>query len=287
MSGAIGATNPYLLTLFPSSGDGADSGSSLLSALYGSGGAGASGDPVAALNQAEASQTQDIASEAAQPAVARATAEFTKAVTGATSVAQLLADPNVLNVLLTANGLGDQVGNTALAVKALTSDLTDPNSLANVLPDTTWKTVATTYGFAATGLKTIQTPSVIATLTSAYAESLWRQSLDAVTPGLSEALTFRSEASGITSVDQILGDLTLRTVVTTALGIPEQIAFQDIGAQEDAITSQLDIKKFQDPKYVEQFTQRYLVQAGIAAAGSSTSTPDLTSLAVQAAGLTV
>ena len=287
MSGAIGASNPYVLTLFSNAGGTTDAASSLLTTLYGSAASGgSSGDPVGALNRAEANQTQDVAAEAAQPAVARATAAFAKAVTGATSVAQLLADPNALNVLLTANGLGDQVGNTALATKALTSDLSDPNSLANVLPNTAWKTVATTYDFANSGLSVIQNPSVIATLTSAYAEALWRQSLDAATPGLSEALTFRSEASGITSVDQILGDTTLRTVVTTALGIPEQIAFQDLGAQEKAITDQLDITKFQDPKFVEQFTQRYLIQAGIAASSSSAA-PDLSALAVQAAGLTV
>jgi len=68
-------------------------------------------------------------------------------------------------------------------------------------------------------------------VTNAYAEVTWRNSLDAATPGLSNALTFRSEASTITSVDQILGDPVMRTVVTTALGVPEEIAFQDLTAQ--------------------------------------------------------
>lgn len=283
MSGEVAASNPYLLTLF-GSGDGASS--SLLSVLYG-GGAAPSGDPVAALARAEAKQAKSVAAEAAQPDVARATAAFAKAVAGAKSVAQLLADPNALNVLLTASGLGDQAGYTALATKALTSDLKDPASLANRLSDTRWKTVAGTYDFVHQGLKTIQNPKVIATLTQAYAEALWRQSLDATTPGLSEALTFRARAASVTSVDQILGDATLRTVVTTALGIPRQIAFQEIGAQERAISSRLDVTKFKDPKFVETFTKRYLVEAGIAAAASSPGGADLSSLAVQAAGLTV
>ena len=47
----------------------------------------------------------------------------------------------------------------------------------------------------------------------------------------------------------------LRTVVTTALGIPLQIAFQPLEAQERAITSQLDISQLQDPKFVETFAQ--------------------------------
>ncbi len=114
----------------------------------------------------------------------------------------------------------------------------------------------------------------------------WRQSLDATTPGLSNALSFRQSAGSITSVDQILGDPTLRTVVTTALGIPQQIAFQSLTAQEKAISSQVDITKFKDPKFVESFTQRYLIAAGAAASTTST-TADLTALAIQAQGLTV
>jgi hypothetical protein len=190
-----------------------------------------------------------------------------------------------MQVLLTANGLADQIPYTALAQKALTSNLSDPQSLANTLTDTRWKSAAQTYDFAAKGLAVIQNPSVISTITNAYAEVTWRNSLDATTPGLSNALTFRSEASTITSVDQILGDPVMRTVVTTALGIPQEIAFQDITAQETAISTRIDVKNFQDPKYVESFVQRYLINAGSAAAPAST--PDLTSLAIQASGLVV
>lgn len=284
MSGAVGSGNPYILTLFGSSAP--DAGSSLLSTLYG-GGATSNGDPISALIQAEANQTKSVAAEAAQPDVARATAAFTKAVTGAKSVSDLLADPAALNVLLTASGLADQTGSTALAAKALTSDTTKTDSLVNKLTDTRWKTVAQTYDFFHKGLSVIQQPKVIATITQGYAEQLWRQSLDKTTPGLSEALTFRAKASGVTSVDQILGDATLRKVVTTALGVPEQIAFQEIGAQETAISSRLDVKQLQDPEFVETFTRRYLIEAGIAAASATSSSSDLSALAVQASGLTV
>ena len=79
----------------------------------------------------------------------------------------------------------------------------------------------------------------------------------------------------------------MRKVVTTALGIPLQIAFQPLLAQEKAITTQLDIKKFKDPKFVESFVQRYLIAANTNATDTSNTTPDLYSLAVQAKGLIV
>ena len=95
-----------------------------------------------------------------------------------------------------------------------------------------------------------------------------------MTPGLSNALAFKAQASTITSVDQILGNPTMRTVVTTALGIPEQIAFQDLTAQENAISSRIDLTKFKDPKFVETFVQQYLIAN--AGSASAASTPDLT-----------
>jgi hypothetical protein len=258
--------NPYLLTLY--GGSTSASANSLINIIYNGGttapGTGTaygitSDNPVLALQQAEAKQTAGIAYEAKQPTIEQTLARFTAAVKSAKSVQQLLANPAVLTVLLTANNLGSQASFTALAQKALTSDPSDPNSLVNKLSDTDWKSAAETYQFATQGLSVIQSPSTLSTLTSAYAEVMWRQSLDNAVPGLSNALSFKQEASSITSVLQILGDSTLRTVVTTALGIPEQIAFQPIEAQEKAISSRLDITRFKDPNFVKTFTQQYLL----------------------------
>ena len=80
--------------------------------------------------------------------------------------------------------------------------------------------------------------------------------------------------------DQILGDPVMRDVVTTALGIPLEIAFQPLEAQEKAVTAQLDITKFKDPKFVESFIDRYLIANS--ASASATSAPDLTTLSVEA-----
>ncbi len=285
MSGSIGLGS-MVLSLF-NSGTSGSSAAGLLSTLYGaSGSSAASSNPIGALRTAETNSTKDIAQTATQPAVARDIAAFTKAVASATSPQQLLKDPTVLKVLLTANGLGDQTRYPALAQKALLSDTTQSNALANTLPDTAWKSAASLYDFANQGLAVLQKPGVVATITSGYAEIVWRQSLDQTTPGLSEALTFRSNALTFTTADQILGDSTARSVITTALGIPEQIAFQDLGAQEKAITNRLDIKKLQDPKFVEALTTQYLLAAQ-ASAGGRSSNSSLDQLAASAGGLIV
>jgi Protein of unknown function (DUF1217) len=283
MSGAINS----LSSLFSTS---LGAGNALLNTFYGIGtpSAGSSGlSAVQTLASAERNQTQNVKLTAAQPTVQHAIAAFTQGVTNAKSVSQLLANPAVMKVLLTANGLGDQAAYTALATKVLTSNLSDPKSLANTLTDSRWKTLAQTYDFATNGLKAIQQPATIAAVADGYAQVTWRTTQDAVTPGLSNALAFKTKASTITSVDQILGDPMLRTVVTTALGVPQQIAFQPLTAQENAISSRLDIKQFQDPKFVEKFVQRYLIANSANTSSSSSATPDLMTLAVQAQGIFV
>jgi hypothetical protein len=274
-----GSTN-YLTSLFSTTFGATDP---LLNALYGSGGGSTSQNPVVALQSAELNETQDLKVTGAQPDVQQAINQFTQAVNSAKSVTQLLANPAVMKVLLTANGMQDQIGYTALATKALTSNLSDPKSLANVLTDTRWKSMAQSFNFATNGLKAIQTPAVIASITAGYTKAVWEAGQDTVAPGLSSALDFKARASTMTSVDQILGDPTIRSVVTTALGIPQQIAFQDLTAQENAISSRLDVTKLQDPKFVETFAQRYLIAN--AGSTSAASTPDLTTLAIQGQGL--
>jgi hypothetical protein len=250
----------YALLFSPNSAMNASA--AILSALYNPSPpstAVSTGNPITDLKLAQANQNADVAKEAKQPQVARDIAAFTKAVNGATSLQTALTNPNIMKVLLTANNLASYIQYPALAQKALMSDPSVSNSLVNQLGDSNLLNAAKTYDFAKKGLTALQNPSVISTLTNAYSEVLWRQSLDAATPGLSNALTFLGQASSITSVDGILGDPTNRAVVLTALGIPEQIAFQSLTAQEQAVSSRVNIADFQKPSYVTSLTDRYLL----------------------------
>lgn len=258
-----------ILGLFSPQSYGTDTTTSLLSILYGNGTAstptGNGIDPATALNNAVKMEAKSVAAVAKQPLVARDIAAFRTAVATAKSPSDLLSNPAALKVLLTANGLADQAGYPALAKKALLSDTSKPGSLASKLTNPQWLATAKTFDFAQKGLANLKNSAVLASITNGYAEVQWRQSLDANTPGLSKAIDFRARAATIKSVDQVLGDPTFREVVTMALGIPKQIAFQSLAAQEHAITSRIDITKFISPKFVDQFAKRYLIAAGTAA----------------------
>lgn len=284
MSGIVSGIDYSVLFSGSASFNGGASGN-LLSILYGNGrgsGGVSLSDPIAALAQAESHQTAEVAQEAASPAVARDIAAFKAAIAKAPNITSALQNPAVLQVLLTANNLVNQIPYPALAQKALMSDLSDPKSLANQLTDTRWKTAAATYNFASAGLAALQNPATQATLANAYAEVTWLNSLDQTTPGLSSALTFKQHAASITSIDQILGDPIYRDVVTTAFAIPLQIAFQDLPAQEKAISSQLDLTQLKNANFVNGLTDRYLLAKQQAASTGAT-----TGLNSFAGGLTV
>jgi hypothetical protein len=248
-----------------------------------------SGNPLVDLKVAQQDQTTDVAQEALQPQVSQAITAFKTAVANSTSIQSALSNPDVQQVLLTANGLSNYIGETALVQKVLLSDPTDPNSLVNQLGDPTFLSAVQTYNFGTNGLSELQNPKVVSTLANAYAEVQWRQSLDQATPGLANALTFLGQASSITSVNDILENVTNFDVITTALGIPQQIVNQDTSAQQTAITSQLDISKLQDPNYVTSLTDQYLLtmqEQNQSSSGSSSGT-SLFALAEQSAGLVV
>lgn len=264
------------LSLLPASDSGATS--SILGALYGNTSAAGSGNPVVALQTALKTETKGVATAANDPQTKREVAAFRAALASAKTPEDLLSNPDARKVLLTANGLGDQTAFAALAKKALLSDTSKPDSLASKLTDARWLTVAKTYDFANQGLKALQNPSVINSLINGYAEVQWRTGLDKQTPGLSNAIDFRTRANTITSALQILGDSTLRKVVLTALGIPQQIAFQSLEAQEKAITNRVDLEQFKKPAFVDQFTKRYLIAAGATASTTSTTTAGVSSL---------
>jgi hypothetical protein len=242
-----------------------------------------SGNPITDLALAQQEQTQGVTLEAKQPQVANVINQFTTAVTNATSIQQALQNPSVQRVLLTANGLASYIGDTALVQKILLSNPSDPNSLVNQMANPTWTSTVKTYNFAQNGLAELQNPQMISTLSNAYAEAEWRQGLNQATPGLANALTFLGQAGAIASAYDVLGNNANFEVITTALGIPQTIVFQDQGAQVTAINQRLDYSRLSNRQYVTSLTDQYLLT--MQTNKSSGTGTNLTALAVQASGL--
>jgi hypothetical protein len=286
MSGTVRLNTPsYLPTLI---GPGL-AGASLLSSLYRySEQPPETVDPIAALEQARAGEAQQVALVAAEPRVRNAIAQFIQALVAAKTPGQLLANLPALKVLLIANGLEDQVGNSTLARQALLADPSNANSSVNQLSDTRWLRVNLAFSFATKGLSVLYDPKSIKAITNGYAGVLWRKGLDETTHGISNALDFLRHASTITSVGQVTGDPTFRAVIMTVLGVPQESTPQTPAAREQAISSRIALTKFQDPAFVTQFTHRYLIMMAQAASqGIGTAWPGAATSAAHSAGLVV
>ncbi len=266
-----------LTTLFGST----NASSNLLATLYGGGGT-PGGSPLVALKMAQKNRDREVANTAKQPETQRDIAVFKRVIAKAKTIGEALDNPAVMKVLLTANGLADQVPYAGLAKKVLLSDPNDPNALVNRMGSARWKSVVKAFDFAKAGIDALKDPALQTRLADGYVEVAWRKGLEKATPGLSDALDFRERASKFKNAIDILGDPVMRRVVTTALGIPKQIAFQELGAQEKAITNRLDISRLQDPKFVDGLSQRYLLEKQKEAPAPA---PDLSALSLQLRGI--
>ncbi len=244
---------------------------SLLSSLYGLGSgattqsAGNAATAIAVLRRATApgAQEKGVAQERKDPVAIAALAQFKRSLASAKDVKQALADPRIQAVLLPAVGLADQLGNAGLVQKALLADTSKPGNLAAQL-GTRWVTAAEKLGLKGQDISALRAPALVQTLSDSYVTYQYQKGLDAQQPGMSDALYFLNNASqGASNVYNVLGDAVLRRVVTGALGLPQQLAFQGIETQARAVSSHLQLSTLNDPKAVFKLAQRYLMtQAG-------------------------
>jgi hypothetical protein len=241
-----------------------------------------SGNPITDLTLAQNQETAGVAQEAKQPLVAQAINAFTTAVNNSTNIQSALANPDIQKVLLAVTGLTSYSGETALVQKIFLSDPSDPNSLVNKLNNSTAVSAVQTYNFAQKGLAGLQNPQIISTISNAYAQVQWLDGLDQATPGLSNALTFLKQASSIKNAYDVLGNYTNFQVVTTALGIPQTIVFQDQSAQASEIDAHLNYSQLQNRSYVTSLTDQYLLTMQEQKNSNSSSGSTLTGLAEQA-----
>jgi len=86
----------------------------------------------------------------------------------------------------------------------------------------------------------------------------FEKAMDAANPGMREALYFRRLAGQVTSVEQLMTDRALTTVVRGALGLPENFAALEFEQQRDILARRLDISRLQDPKEVARMAARYV-----------------------------
>ncbi len=136
-----------------------------------------------------------------------------------TSVDQLMANSRLLNYAVTAYGLNPNVMSNTTIKAVLTSDLSDPNSVANTLNNSAYQNLAAAFNFNTDGSVngTAQSSAKIATTVYQY----YNATGTSATPAAAAYKTqyYNATISSITSVDDLLADNALVDVAATAFGL--------------------------------------------------------------------
>ena len=211
------------------------------------------------------------------PTIAAAEKAFTKAVSNFKSPNDLFSNYNALNYVLTALGETSQLGNIGLLKKVVASDAKDSKSVVNQLNDSGLKQLNSVLNTKGSINASLQDPDTQAKLKNAYELAQYQNNLAQTNAAVPTALNFATIVSSAKSIYDILGNSSLRKVVSTVGHIPDQIVNQSVEAQAAAFSKVFDISKASNPTYVQSFVKRYLGTSDANAASSgNSSSPVLT-----------
>ncbi len=159
------------------------------------------------------------------------------------SLDDFLADRKSLEFVLTAFGLEAELNNPGKLKAIINSDPDDVNSYANRLADSRYGELAKFLNVKNEGFTKLQSAEAQTEVIDDYLTNAFEVSIGLENPAAREAVFFLRRINEIDSSLEILGDLPLRSIVTTALSLPSQIANQSVLKQQSLLDAKLDFDK--------------------------------------------
>jgi Protein of unknown function (DUF1217) len=212
---------------------------------------------------------------AAEPAVQSATAYYEANIGGVTSIQDFVDNYRLLSYALDAYGLGDQINNTALITQVLQGGVSNPQSLANTLPNSNWRAFAAAFNFADGGAS-VSSASAIKTTTGDYVEQQLESDQGAQDVGVQLALYFQRVAPTVSNEYGILADPNLLEVAQTIFGLSPATSAQNLDSQAQTLSQLMPISDLQDPAKLQQLTERFTAMYDLTYGPSSSATTKLT-----------
>lgn len=156
----------------------------------------------------------------------------------------LFKDRRLMQFVLSAYSMDDELQYMGRMKKILLSKLTDENSLAQKMADPRFREISQDLLMGDFGVNVLKGASKIENLVSRYITNEYEKDLGNQNPALREASYFLRKVGSVNSSLDLLGDKILRSVTTYTLGLPDQIAFQSIQRQQQLIDKRIDVAKF-------------------------------------------
>lgn len=199
---------------------------------------------------------------------------------------ELLDDRQLLRVALTAFGLAGEEWKRGFIEKALT-EASDPDStFLRRLNNPAYSDFADV--FAPENGKITLTPAQIDQVVADYDRSAFELAVGAVDDDMRLSLNFESRISGLidtvaseeAGIFRVLGDVPIRTVLETALGLPDDVRKLPIDSQAEIFREKLsqvfgvaDLADLTQPENIQSVIERYHALKGLkgeqAASGSA------------------
>ena len=192
-----------------------------------------------------------------QPTVKKDVERFQAQAPKIKSVDDLLKDRRTLQFVLTAFQLEDSIDQRAILRKIMTENPKDSKSLVNRLADPRYSQLAalvSDWSKDPMSQKAVQDKIV-----QGYKQNAFEKDQGSQTPGMREALYFRRTIGSATTLSQVMSDKALLQVVRVGLGLPDKLGMLSYDQQKTILDKRVDVKAFSDPKYVDRFVQRFLV----------------------------
>lgn len=186
----------------------------------------------------------NLALVARSPQVTRDLQYFRENISKANSPEALMGDFRLASVVLTAYGLGSEVGKKAFIERIMADGTDNPDSLANRLRDPRFQALAKGVGFGNIGGSRTLFNAFRSEIEEGYLRQTLEEAVGASDNNLRLALNFERRIGSIASGGavenagwfQIMGELPLRRVVEGAFGLPASFGLIDLDQQRQVLT---------------------------------------------------
>lgn len=234
----------------------------------------------------------NLALVARAPMVTRELQYFRDHIRSADTPEALMNDYRLARVVLTAYGLGSEIGKKAFVERIMAEGTDDPSSFANRLRDPRFQALAKGVGFGNIGGSRTLFTKFQDEIEQGFLRQTLEEAVGANDESLRLALNFDRRIGAIANgaaVEnagwfQIMGELPLRRVVEGAFGLPVSFGLTDLDQQRSVLTRRTQAlfggngspAAFTKPENTETLIRRFLALSQASGAVSGTA-PQATS----------
>ncbi len=204
------------------------------------------------------------------PQIAREVEYYLENIGNVKSVDDLVDDPTLLKVSMTAYGLEDLSYAKAFVKKVLDEG---PGGFSADLTDQRYAEYAKAFDFNAFGSATTSFSRAQEGVVDKYYQQAIEKQAGEDNVGARLAIYFNRKVDDISRSIDVLADPALTQVFQVALGLPQQMSLSTIERQQELIEDRIDFEDLKDPQFVEEFITKFVALWDIQNPSSGSTTP--------------